>query len=336
MRAPIHNSLIAARSCVRAGWATSLRAFVVVSFLNAVLVAVPASAQRYAIGTAGSGGVFQIFGGAIAQIAQEAIPGLSMTVVATQGSAENSTRVGRGDLQFGLAGNDAAYNAYRGGPGFPQAFRDLRVVMAGHKAYLHLLTAARSSIRDWKDLVGRRVALTSPTSPNFVAAMAVLAEYGVSQGDLSPQWITSSGYADGIRNGTLDAGSLQTGYPAPAVTELCASRVGVRLLEVPQAVAVAVSRKYPFFEPGVIPGGAYSCISEPVPTIATTTLLIVHKDVPDGVVYALVKAIIEGGYLAQVHPAGREWALEKALSGLAGIPLHPGAERYFRDRGVLR
>lgn len=310
-----------------------------VLFLGALAVVCVTGAataeQRMALGGGPSGGIFGIFGGALARILEDAVPGSTVSVVATQGSAENAIRVGRGDLEFALAGNDAAHGAYTGAPGFPAKMGELRVVMAGHKAYEHLMVAKNSPIRRWSDLRGKRIAVTSPVSPNYTGAAVVLEQYGIAQSDYVPQWITSSGFADGIRNGTLDAASMLAGYPAPAPTELCASRVGLRLLPVAREIAEAIAAKYPYFAPAVIPSEAYSCLDENVPTIASTTLLITHARVPEVVVYRFVKAIIEGGRLAEVHAAGREWTLENALSGLAGIPLHPGAERYFRERGVL-
>ncbi len=291
-------------------------------------------ARQYKMGGGPSGGIFGIFGGAVADIAQKAVPGLTVTAVASQGSAENTIRTSRGEFQFAMAGNDAAHGGYQGAKGFPGKMQDLRIVMAGHRAYAHMMVPADSQVKDWRDLKGKRIAVTSPTSPNFVSASAVLEHYGLQLADYTPAWINSGQYVDAMRNGSIDAGSLQVGYPAPAPQELCTARVGLRLLPVPPAAARAIAEKYPYFSPAVIPAGPYPCVKEEIPTIASTTLLIANKDVPDDVVYAVVKRIVEQQELAAVHAAGKEWRLETALDGRAGLPLHPGAERYFREKGL--
>ncbi len=291
---------------------------------------------QYKIGTAGSGGIFVIFGAAIADVAQKAVPGLTVTVVASQGSAENAIRTSRGEFQFAMAGNDAAYQAFHGEKGFPGKMADLRVVLSGHKGHGHMMLPADSPIRSWGELKGKRIALTSPTSPSNVWAAAVLAHYGLQPSDYSPAWINSGQYTDAMKNGSIDAGSLLVGYPAPSPQELCTARVGLRLLSVPADAVKAVTGALPFLSPVTIPAGAYPCVKEDITTVANTVLLIAHKDVPDDVVYGVVKRILEKQELADVHVSGKEWRPETALDGRAGLPLHPGAERYFREKGLLK
>ncbi len=301
------------------------------------MAAAPAPLQyKMGGGPAGGGGVFNILGAAISNVAQKAVPGLTMTTVASQGSAENVIRTSRGEFQFALAGNDTAYQGYQGAKGFPGKMQDFRVVMSGHRAYVHLLLPGDSPVKSWSDLKGKKIGLTSPASPNYLAAAAVLEQHGIQQSDYSPQWINSSQYADAMRNGTVHAAAIQTGYPAPVGQELCTARVGLRLLPVPADVAKAVSQVHPYFTPTVIPAGVYPCVKDEVPTMYATAFLIAHKGTPDDVVYAVLERIVEQGELAQVHAAGKAWVLEGALAGRAGLPLHPGAERYFREKGLLK
>ena len=168
------------------------------------MAAAPAPLQyKMGGGPAGGGGVFNILGAAISNVAQKAVPGLTMTTVASQGSAENVIRTSRGEFQFALAGNDTAYQGYQGAKGFPGKMQDFRVVMSGHRAYVHLLLPGDSPVKSWSDLKGKKIGLTSPASPNYLAAAAVLEQHGIQQSDYSPQWINSSQYADAMRNLSL-------------------------------------------------------------------------------------------------------------------------------------
>ncbi len=295
-----------------------------------------AESRQYKLGGGPSGGIFGIISGPMADIIQRAVPGLTVTAVASQGSAENTIRTSRGEFQFALAGNDGAYQGYHGAKGFPGKMQDFRMVVSGNRSYVHMMVPADSPAKDWRDLKGKRIAVTSPTSPNFISTSAVMEQHGIKTSDYEPRWITSSQYVDAMRNGTIDAAHLIAGYPAPAPQELCTAKVGLRLLPVPADIASGVARTHPFLEPGTIAAGVYSCVKGEVPTIFSTVWLIAHKDTPADIVYAVVARILEKQELAEVHATGKEWRLDKALSGLAGLPLHPGAERYYREKGLLK
>jgi TRAP transporter TAXI family solute receptor len=136
----------------------------------------------------------------------------------------------------------------------------------------------------------------------------------------------------------LDATITVVGYPAASFTEFC-SRTGCRFLPVPEAEAARVIERAPFYGRGVIPRTAYDGLTEDVPTLTVGAVLVVRDSLPDDLVYNITRALWSDttrGLLDRGHAKGREIVRENALQGRGVVPFHPGAERFYREAGILR
>jgi uncharacterized protein len=302
------------------------------------------------IGTANVTGTYFAIGGLIADIVSRppgapcdgggscGVPGLTAVAQSSTGSVANVEAIQAGEIESGFAQSDVAYAAFTAtGPFEGKAPADrLRALASLYHEFVHLVVRADSDLHEVADLKGRRVSLDADGSGSIVDARLVLAAFGLAEGNLEASYTPLAASVDRMRDGELDAFFLTAGWPAPAVAELAGS-VGVRLIPVagPQADTLVATHR--FLTRRAIPAGAYPGVQE-TPTIAVGAEWLVDRDLPDELVYALATALWSPNARAKLdagHPRGKVIRLETALEGVA-IPLHPGAERYYREHGVLR
>jgi TRAP transporter TAXI family solute receptor len=284
------------------------------------------------IGTGGTGGTFYIVGAGIAKVINKYAPGMKATSEATGAVIENCKLVGTKKLTLAFNTPGESYWAYKGEKMFKERYEGLRWVMGGHSQVQHILARADSPIKSIEDLRGKRVGVGAPGSGTAGTAIATLEANGLKQGvDYKPEWLSFVEVVEGLKDGTIDAGFITLGLPGSAVIDLTTSRA-IRFL--PLSKEVQHKLEPLFFFPGIIKKGTYKGLNEDVPSVTNLVNLITHKDVDTETIYAITKVIHEHTRdLAEVHPAGNEYSLENALRGLT-IPLHPGAEKYYKEKGV--
>lgn len=291
---------------------------------------------RGTIGSGGLGGVIYVMAAGFANLADKYVPGLSLTVESTSGSVELAKRVGAGDLQFATCSNDTVYYAHRGGREFKEKYEGNRSMLGGNAGQVHMYVLTNSPVKSWADLRGKRIALTSQASLNFTYFSTVWEALGFKRGDYKPEWIQSGQYADALKDAHVDAALLVAGYPVSTVTEVATTK-GVRLLPIPENVIDKLLKQHPYWFKASIPRGTYKGTDVDVLTLGNTSILIANKDVPSDVVYALTKVILEHpAEVSALHPAGKEWTKEYALRGIDVVAMHPGAEKYFKEVGLIK
>ncbi len=217
------------------------------------------------------------------------------------------------------------------------AITGLRLIANLYPESVHIVTRKGSGIRSVADLKGKRVALDEPGSGTLVNARTILAAYGIKESDIKPEYIKPNQAGDKLKDGAIDAFFFTGGSPAGAISELASSGAGIELLPIDGAAADAVRKSDGFFAPDVIAEGTYKGVA------ATRTLAVgaqwVTSDKADAnTVYEITKALFgEAGQKAMGagHAKGKFITKENAVHG-AGIPFHPGAERYYREAGVLK
>lgn len=302
------------------------------------------------IGTANVTGTYFAIGGLIADVVSRppgapcengnncGVPGLTAVAQSSTGSVANVEAIQAGEIESGFAQSDVAYAAFTAtGPFAGKAPADrLRALANLYHESVHLVVRADSDLHEVADLKGRRVSLDAEGSGSIVDARLVLAAFGLAEANLEASYTPLATSVDRMRDGELDAFFLTAGWPAPAVAEL-AGGIGIRLIPIagPQVDTLLASHR--FLTPRAIPAGAYPGVQE-TPTIAVGAEWLVERDLPDELVYGLATALWSPNARAKLdagHPRGKAIRLETALEGVA-IPLHPGAERYYRERGVLR
>ena len=305
----------------------------------------------FTIGTGGTAATYYPVGGVIANAISNppgsrgwdeggscGVPGLIASAVSSRGSVDNVNAIVSGLRNSGFAQSDVAYWAYTGTgtmEGRPAA-ADLRAIAALFPEHIHLVVLADSGINSVADLAGKRVSLDEPGSGTFVDANLILEANGVTEGSFTAEALKPDASGDALRNGQIDAFFFVGGYPTGAIVEL-ASAVKIKLVPITGAGADALVEKYGFFSASDIPEGAYEGVPA-TSTVAVGAQWITSAQEDEALIYDITKALWneKTRVLLDVgHAKGKAITTETALDGI-GIPLHPGAERFYKEAGLLK
>jgi uncharacterized protein len=303
----------------------------------AALLAAPAAKAQQSINllTGGTSGVYYPLGIALGKIYTDRIPNVKTQVQATKASVENLILLeqGRGEIAFTLG--DALKAGWDGDEeaGFKSKLGKLRAIGAIYPNYIQLVAAKESGIRTVSDLKGRSLSVGAPKSGTELNTRAILKAARMSYADIRKvEYLPFAESVDLMKNRQLDATLQSAGLGVASLREL-SNAIDVTVVSVPKAV---VDRMGLPFIPATIPANTYKGQDKAVETAAVANYLVTHADVSDEIVYQMTKQLFESlPELARVHDAGKEIRLETALAGVP-IPLHPGAERYYRERGLKK
>ena len=292
----------------------------------------------FRIGTGGAGGTYYPIGMLLAQPLSGAIPGLVAVAEASNGSVSNVRMIGSGQLEAGLAQADVAYWAYTGTGAFKgePPITTLRAIANLYPESIHIVARKDAGIRTVRELRGRRVSLDEAASGTIVDARIVLAAYGLAESDLSPEYVKPNLAIEKMAQGALDAFFFVGGYPAPSIAGF-AEAGGAVLVPIDGAEADEVAARYRFLTKNVFPAGVYG-MQRATPTLEVGAQLLVSAALPDDLVFEVTRTLWQKktlDALARGHPKGGLIRPQTALKGIA-IPLHPGAERYYRAAGALQ
>lgn len=310
--------------------------------LSLILAAAPVAAQdtRFVvIGTGGITGVYYPAGGAICRVVNRGRldHGIRCSVVATAGSIENLERLRTGEFTFGIVQSDSAFDAATGSGDFAGSgpFDALRAVLALHPEPFTVLARADSGISSFADLKGKRVNLGPPGSGQRAMMEVVMDALGWSPGDFRRATeLPPSEQAGAFCEGRIDAMIYTVGHPSAAVQEVT-SACGAVLVPVEGPEIDALVDATPYYRRVTIPGGLYRGNDADVPTFGVGALLVTSAEVPEDLVYLTVRAVFEHlDQLRATHPAFAGLDARTMADAARGLPLHPGALRYFRDAGL--
>jgi len=304
----------------------------------------------FRIGTAAIGGSFFEIGGVVASGISSpvegatcarsgdcGVPGLVAVAEATQGSVENARLVNSGQIESGFVQADLAALAYAGAGAFADdgPMRRLRAIASLFPEALHIVVRVDSPIRSVADLGGKVVAIGYLGSGTAANARALLVAAGFEANDVVCKNLRPSQGAEEMKAGTVDAMILGGSYPVPAIQELAAA-IPVRLVPVTGALAARLEAKFPFYGEAAIPAGTYRNVDTDTRTVGFSALWVVRDDADEALVHDIAHAAWSDG-AAQLYAAldatGRQIKLANALKGLS-LPLHPGAARFYREKGM--
>jgi len=300
--------------------------------------AVAQTAAFVRIGTGGTGGIYFPVGGMIANAISNP-PQLVSTAVASNGSVANIEAVAAGNMESGFSQADIAYWAFTGTGVFEgkPKITDLRTIANLYPESVHIVVRRGSGLKSVADLKGKRVSLDEPGSGSLINARAVLAAYGITERDIRPEYLKPNQAAEKMKDGAVDAFFITGGYPMSAITELATSGGGVELLPIEDEGAAKLMKDAPFFAKDEIPAGTYKDIGA-TPTLAVGAQWVTSAKIPEEVVYDVIKALWSDKARAMLdagHAKGKLIRKESALNGLSA-PLHPGAERFYKEAGLLK
>jgi TRAP transporter TAXI family solute receptor len=266
------------------------------------------------------------------------VPGLVATSVASNGSVANAAAIGSGAAQSGFVQSDVAYWAYTGTgiyDGLPK-IDILRAIANLYPESFHLVARKGAGIRSVTDLRGKRVSLDEPGSGTLVDARLILSAFGLSERDIRPEYLRAQQVGDSLREGTIDAFFSVSGYPQSAVADLAAT-VGIELVPIEGPPVEKLLSQYSFFSVDRIPDGAYRGVPG-VKTLSVHALWLTSARQAEELIYKVTAALWNPStrkLLDSGHAKGRDIRLETALTGV-GIPLHPGAEKFYKEKGLIK
>ena len=315
------------------------RHFVVGLALAALAFTGVAQAQQFfRIGTGGTAGTYYPVGGMIANAVSQ--PGkIIVTAQASNGSVANVNGIAGGSLESGFSQSDVATWAqtgtgiYEGKPSVP----GLRLIANLYPESIHVVVKKGSGIKSIADLKGKRVALDEPGSGTLVDAKLILGAYGLKESDIQPQYIKPNQAGDKMKDGALDAFFFVGGAPAGAIAELASSGTGIELLPISGAQSEALRKSSPFFAVDHIPADTYKGVPA-VETLSVGAQWVTSDKADTNTVYEITKALFSDSTqktLQAGHAKGKLITKENAVKG-AGIPFHPGAEKYYREVGLIK
>ena len=328
------------------------RIFSILLFLSASFVgkAISNELTFFTIGTGGTAYTYYPVGGMIANAISKppgsrecgkggscGVPNLIASAVSSRGSVDNVNAIISGLRNSGFAQSDVAYWAYTGTGTMEgkEPAKDLRTIAALFQEHIHLVALKKSNINSVKDLKGKRVSLDEPGSGTYVDAKLILESNGLSTSDVKAEALKGKAATDALRNGKVDAIFVVAGFPTGAIVEL-ASAVDVKLVPIDGAGAKALTSKYGFFSQSPIPSGTYEGVDE-VNTVAVGAQWFTSAKEDNELIYQITKALWnkESRKLMDVgHAKGKTITPDTALSGV-GVPLHPGAEKFYKEAGLI-
>ncbi len=309
-------------------------ALVVIASVTAAIAQAPAF---FRIGTGGTAGTYYPVGGMIANVISNP-PALVSTAVATNGSVANVNGIVGGNMESGFSQADVAYWAFSGTGSFEgkPKIEELRTIANLYPESVHIVVK-KGVAKTVADLKGKRVSLDEPGSGTLINAKAILAAYGISEKDIKPEYVKPNQAADKLKDGSIDAFFITGGYPLAAVSELVTATGGVEILPITGPEADALMKAAPFFAVDEIPANTYKDIGA-VKTLAVGAQWVTSSKISNDTVYAVVKALWSDKTRAVLdagHAKGKQITTANALKGLA-VPLHAGAEKFYKEAGILK
>lgn len=300
-------------------------------------ISVPAHAQQFInVLTGGTSGVYYPLGVALANIYAKAIPDAKSSAQSTKASVENLSllQAGRGEIAFTLG--DTLSQAWRGDTevGFSKKLDKLRDVAAIYPNYIQIVATADSGIKSLADLKGKRLSVGAAKSGTEINARAVIKAAGLTYNDLGKvEYLDFGASVDLMKNRQLDATLISAGLGVSAIRDLATS---VPIVMVPVSPDIVAKIGDPAYQPTVIPAHTYDGQNADVPAISIQNYLVTSSDLKPDLVYAMTKAIFDNlGTLVAAHSAARDIKLENA-SKAGPVPLHEGAARFYKEKGVLK
>jgi uncharacterized protein len=316
------------------------RLFSLVLAIGIMVIGSTALAQKktvlISIASGMSGGVYYAMAGGMAEVMSKYVSYLQATPEMSPGSVDNCLLIEQKKVELALIMADTGWDASLGKGRFKEKI-PLRTLAVVYPNNMHVLSLEGKGIEKITDMRGKRVSTSAPGSGTEILAQRILEIYGLNPDkDMKREKLGPGEAAGALKDRKIDAYFWVGGLPASAVTDLAATP-GIKVKFIPHAdVVPGLREKYgPLYVKGIIPGKTYPGQNEDVPIVVVWNLLVCHENMKDDVVYDITKSLFEHKpELVMVHGDARHLSLETQTAGGSPIPFHPGAIRYFTERGL--
>lgn len=317
MRLTKRFSLLAAAAALTA----STAAFAAPTFINIL--------------TGGTSGVYYPIGVGLSQLYSTGIDGAKTSVQATKASVENLNLLQSGRGELALALGDSVADAWNGveDAGFKAPLKKLRAIAGTYPNYIQIVANKESGINSLADLKGKRISVGAPKSGTELNARAIFAAAGLSYEDMGKvEFLPYAESVELIKNRQLDATLQSSGLGMAAIRDLAAT-LPINFVAIPADVSAKIGNAA--YQPAMIPAGTYDGQDVDIATVAIQNILVSHEEVSEEVAYLMTKLMFDNlERLGNAHSAAKDIKLESAAKNLP-IPLHPGAERFYKEVGAL-
>ena len=307
------------------------------ALLAGLVLSAGAIAQTLSIATGGTGGVYYPLGGGIAAALSKHVPGMQATAEVTGGSVDNLKLIASGKPYIALAMADASQDAYRGEDKFKGNKVPLKTLMVLYPNHMHVVSVEGRGINKMADLKGKRVSTGSPGSATEVMAFRVIEAAGLDKdSDLKRERLGVAESVNAVKDGKIDAFFWVGGLPTAAVSDL-ANTPGTKIKLVDHAEAVAaMNKKYGnLYVEDAIPKAVYKGMDADNKQATVMNILVAHESMDEKTAYNIVKTIFDKrDDLIAVHKEAANFKLENQKASATPIPFHPGAVKYFAEKGV--
>ena len=302
--------------------------------------AVTAQEQFITIGTGGQTGVYYVVGQSICRLVNRgtAEHNLKCTAPSTGGSIANINAIAAGDMDMGVAQSDWQYHAYNGSSEFEgKQVSDLRAVFSVHGEPFTVVARADSGAETFDDLFGKRVNVGNPGSGQRATMSVVLDALGKSESDFAlASELKPAEQSAALGDNKVDAIIYTVGHPNGSIQE-ATSTIEAKILPVTGEAIDKLVSENPYYAKATIPGGMYAGTDNDVETFGVKATFVTSANVSEDVVYTVVKAVFDNfDRFKGLHPAFADLKEEDMIADGLSAPLHPGAEKYYRERGWIQ
>lgn len=311
------------------------RLSLIIALCAAVALAVPVMAGTtfISIGTGGTGGVYYPYGGGLAEIWSKNVPGVRAVAEVTGASVENVKLANKGETVIGEVMGDVAYQAYYGEGKFKGKKQGILAMACMYPNILQIVTLKGSGIGNVTDFKGKTISIGAPGSGTAFMAELVLKACGVDLKSFKVRRLSFNETANALRDGTIDAGFWVVAPGTSSIMDLATTH-NIAIVPFTPEQQKKVTDAYGFYSAWNLDGGVYRGVDKPVPTISVWNVIIVKKDLPEDLVYKLLKVLFaKNAYMQKIHPFARYTTAANAVSK-SPIPLHPGSVKLLKEMGV--
>lgn len=311
-------------------------ALVVVFILSIALTGCAPQKTNLILATGGTSGTYYPFGGAMAQIFNSKVANMNVTAQSTGASVENLKLIGKKEAELAIVQNDTTDYAYKGLENFKDGkIENVRAIATLYPEVIQIVASTDSGINTLTDIKSKKFSVGAPGSGVEANARQIFQVLGMTYNDFTANYLSFSESSDSFKDNHIDGFLFTSGIPNAAIQDITATSE-LKFVSISDDTIKTLIEKYPFYTEYVIPAGTYKGQNQDVKTVAVNATLVVGAEVSEKVVYDLTKALFENqADLATAHAKGKALSLESAVTGIS-VPFHPGAEKYYKEKGAIK
>lgn len=300
-----------------------------------MVTAASAGELKLILATGGTAGTYYPYGGAMSKIWNSKIPGMNVTAQATGASVENVRLMNKDEVELALVQSDTIDFAFNAKEAFKEKLTKMAVVAVLYPELIHIVVRGELDVKSFSGLRGKKIGVGAPGSGTEANFRQLLDVHKMTKDDVSTQFLSFAESADQFKDRRIDAFMVTGGVPTSAIMDVATQR-DIKILPIEDTMISIMTNKYPFLAAAVIPANSYKGVTADVKTVAVNAVLIAHPKLSETVVYNMTKALFENqAELAAAHAKGKVLSLQGAATGVS-IPFHPGAAKYYKEKGVLK